>query len=56
MGIEFEAQFLRPLDDVLAVYTTRKSLIFHLLTHARNIDVEDRSGRFDERYGGQKTG
>ena len=46
MGVEFEPQFLRPLDDVLAVDTARKCLIFHLLTHTRDVHIEDRSGRF----------
>src|SRR5256885_17185947 len=30
MGVEFEPEFLRPLDNVLAMHTARKCLIFHL--------------------------
>src|ERR1700739_4800257 len=56
MGVEFEPKFLRPLADVFALYITRKCLIFHLLTHTRYVYIEDRFGRLDERYCGQKTG
>ncbi len=56
MGVEFKPQFLRSLDDVLAMDTARKCLIFHLLTHTRDVYIEDRSGRFHERDCGQKTG
>src|SRR5271156_3636783 len=56
MGVELEPQFLRPLDDVTAMDTARKCLIFHLLTDTRDIYIEDRSGGFHERYCGQKTG
>jgi hypothetical protein len=56
VGIQIEAQFLRPLDDVLAVHSACESLIFHLLTDTWDIYIEDRFGGFHERYGGQKTG
>ncbi len=45
-----------PCNDVFAMYTTRESLVFHLLTDAGNIYIEDRSGGLDQGHSGEKTG
>src|ERR1700744_184690 len=49
VSIHIEAQFLCPLQYVFAMDTACESLIFHLLTHALNIHVEDGPGRFYQR-------
>src|ERR1700722_16162 len=55
VGVEIHTQFLRALDDVFTMYTTRESLVFKLLSHTLNVYVEDRFGWLDERNSGQKT-
>jgi hypothetical protein len=39
--VQIHTQFLRALNDVFAVDTTRESLVFKLLSHTLKVYVED---------------